>query len=150
MSRHENPQRQAQVYYPEGHPRHQAPPTPPPGVKPPTPAQVENAAKQASAPKEDLGDVIRGIGDLSGELHTQFFAIPNIADGQGRIDPEKFDTATRYALVSAGNALDYAIRLISERGSFERITELRHQLAQEMRAAGMTGDPQDGESPMPN
>jgi hypothetical protein len=146
MAKHENPQRVPQTYYPAGHPKH--------APRPPSPAEVENAAKAASenpnkaapAPKEDLGDVIRAIGDMANELHEEFFNIPNLADGTGVVEPEKFDAATRYAFVSCGNALDYAIRLVKEKGSAARIRKLRKELADEMRAAGMSGDP-DGESP---
>lgn len=136
MAKHENPQRPAEIYYPPGHPKH----------KPPTPRQVEDAAK-ASVEEEDLGDVIRAIVDLANELHDEFFNVPEVADDTARVDPKKFDAATRLAFVSCGNALDYGIRLVREKGRAERIRRLRRELAEEMRAAGLTGDPADGESP---
>lgn len=150
MAKHEHPQQPAPVFYPAGHPKSasvgQAP-------KPPTPApsQVENTAPQASVQSpsgaQDLGEIIRGIQDLAQELADAFFAVPGITDNQMRVDPEKFDTATRYAFVACGNALDYAIRLVTEKGRALRILKLRRELADEMRAAGITGDP-TGESPM--
>lgn len=136
MAKHENPQRPAEIFYPPGHPRH----------KPPTPRDVENAAKATVAEREDLGDIIRALVDLANELHTEFFNVPGAADDGGFVDPKNFDAATRLAFVSCGNALDYAIRLVSEKGRAERILRLRRELAEEMRAAGLTGDPLDGES----
>jgi hypothetical protein len=138
MGLHEQPQRAAEVYYPQGHPLHKQP-TPPAG-------EVKQPASRASAP--DLGDIIRGIHDLAAELSGEFFAVPDISDEEtGRVDPEKFDASTQQAFIACGNALDYAIRLVRERGSSARIMKLRKQLAEEMRAAGLTGDPLDGESP---
>lgn len=137
MAKHENPQRPPEVFYPAGHPKH----------RPQAGERVNQEAPADAAPApEDLGDVIRAIGDLSAELHGEFFNIPGLAEPGGRVDPEKFDGATRYAFVACGNALDYAIRLVKERGSSERIMKLRRELAEEMRAAGITGDP--GVAPM--
>lgn len=135
MAQHENPQRPPEPYYPAGKPKHIK------GGK--GPDQAETVAD-----KEDLGDVIRAIGDMAGELHEVFFAVPDVADDTGRVDPESFEAAIRHAFLSAGNALDYAIRLVAEKGRAARIKKLRRELAEEMRAAGMTGDP-DGESPLP-
>jgi hypothetical protein len=153
MGKHENPQRPAPIYRPA-----EAAQLP---TRFPLPGPIKQNYKQAVteggkepdqaatvADKEDLGDVIRAITDMSNELWEEFFNIPGLAEDSGRVDPEKFDGATRYAFVSAGNALDYAIRLVKEKGSAARIRKLRKELADEMRAAGMTGDP-DGESPPP-
>lgn len=145
MAKHENPQRPAEIFYPPGHPKHR-PQTPPPGIKPPTQVEQTAASAQTETAPEDLGDVIRAIGDMAAELHEAFFAVPDVAEPSGRVDPEKFDGATRYAFVACGNALDYAIRLVSEQGRALRIKKLRRELADEMRAAGITGDPADGES----
>ena len=51
--------------------------------------------------------------------------------------PESFDASTRLAFVSAGNALDYAKRLVEEKGRAARIRKLKHDLSVEMKAAGM-------------
>lgn len=130
MPSHENPQRPAEVYYPAGHPKHRAHPERP----------------QASEP--DLGDIIRGIGELAGELHQVFFSVPDVTEESGRVDPEKFDASTQQAFIACGNALDYAVRLVSEKRGKLRVMQLRKELSEEMRALGMTGDPY-GESPTP-
>lgn len=141
MARHEQPQRPAPVYYPPGHPKYRAHPE-----QPTPPAEVN---QEASARLPDLGDLIRGIGELASELHQVFFSVPDVADESGRVDPEKFDAATQQAFITAGNTLDYAVRLVSEKRGHKRILQLRKELAEEMRALGLTGDPLDGESPMP-
>jgi hypothetical protein len=133
MAAHENPQRPAKVFYPAGHPKHEQQRVNP---EPPT----------GSA--SDLGDVIRGIGELASELHEVFFSVPDIADSAGRVDPERFDAATQQAFIACGNALDYAVRLVSEKRSKLRMIQLRKELAEEMRALGMTGEPL-GEPPSP-
>lgn len=142
MARHENPQRPPRVYYPAGEPPRHAM-TPPPGAQPPSPQQVEQAAKanQAATAKrpEDLGDVVRAIGEMAGELHEVFFTVPDAMDDSGRVNPESFPAGAQVALVSCGNALDYAIRLFSDIGKDLRITKLRRELAE------LTGE--DGESP---
>jgi hypothetical protein len=163
MAKHENPQAPAKVFRPQGlfpsaPGQHRVrTPTMPPNVRaklhtgPPgeqvTAEHVSAEANpnQTAAEPEDLGDVIRAIEDMAGELFTEFFAVPDVAEPSGRVDPEKFDAATRYAFVAVGNALDYAIRLVSEKGRALRIKKLRRELSDEMRAAGITGDP-DGES----
>jgi hypothetical protein len=130
MAKHENPQQPPQIYYPPGHPKH-------------TDGKQPDAA--ATVAEEDLGDVIRAIEGLAAELSEEFFTVPDIAEDSGRVDAEKFDAATRLAFVSCGNALDYAIRLVREKGRALRIKKLRKELSEEMRAAGLTGDPTDGE-----
>jgi hypothetical protein len=142
MARHENPQRPAEIYYPPGHPKHRPPDQPTPSA-----GEVKQSASQASAP--DLGDIIRGIGELASELHALFFSVPDVADSTGRVDPEKFDAATQQAFITCGNTLDYAVRLVSEKRGKLRVMQLRKELAEEMRALGLTGDPLDGESPLP-
>jgi hypothetical protein len=141
MGKHENPQRPAEVFKPQGFPlpivKH-GPAVTTGGKEPDQAATIED--------KEDLGDVIRAIDNLANELHDAFFAVPDVAENGGRVDPEKFDAATRLAFVSCGNALDYAIRLVTEKGRGLRIRKLRKELSEEMRAAGLTGDPADGES----
>lgn len=127
---HEHPQAPAEVYYPK----------PMMGGKPPD--------QMSTVDDGDLGDVMRAILKLANDLHDEFFAVPSLVDDQGKVDAKKLDAATRLAFVSCGNALDYAKRLISERGHHERIRKLRTELAEEMRAVGMTGDPMDGESPL--
>lgn len=145
---YENPQRPAQVFYPQGHPKHAQQqrvhpeqPTPPAG-------EVEQPASQASA-LPDLGDVIRGIVELADELRQVFFTIPGVADETGRVDPQKFDASMQQAFITAGNALDHAVRLVSEKRGWLRVAELRKELSDEMRSLGITGDPINGESPMP-
>lgn len=100
------------------------------------------------ADSDDLTDVIHALVRLAEQLLDSFLNIPGIMEDDGKIKPEKFDAATRLAFVSAGNALDYAKRLVDEKGSAARILKLRKELAEEMQAAGLTGDPADGESPM--
>jgi hypothetical protein len=138
-----NPQRPAQVFYPAGHPKHRAQERQHPEQPTPTTAhgEVKQSASPASAPLPDLGDLIRGIGELASELHQVFFAIPDVADESGRVDPEKFDASMQQAFISCGNALDYAVRLVAEKRGHKRILQLRKELAEEMRALGMTGDP---------
>jgi hypothetical protein len=141
MGKHENPQKPAEPYVPQGFPlpivkQHYKPEKG--GKEPDQAATVTD--------KEDLGDVIRAIDDLANELHDQFFAVPDVCDNGGRVDPEKFDAATRQAFITAGNGLDYAIRLVTEKGRDLRIKKLRKELSEEMRAAGLTGDPAFGES----
>lgn len=145
MARHEHPQRQAEVFYPPGHPKHQPRQHP----EQPTPGEVKQPASQASAPEPDAGDIIRGIGELAGELHEVFFSVPGITDSTGRVDPDKLDANMMQAFVTAGNTLDYAVRLVSEKRGYARVRLLRKELAEEMRALGLTGDPLGGESPMP-
>jgi hypothetical protein len=147
MARHEHPQASAPIFYPAGHPLHNKQPTPAPasdGVK----QSAQQASVNTSSGAQDLGEVVRGIVDLAAELSEAFYAVPDVTREDFTVDPEKFDTATRYALVACGNALDYAIRLFTEKGRGMRIIKLRKELAEEMRAAGMTGDP-FGEPPGP-
>ena len=150
MARHEQPQRPAQVYYPPGHPKNRgAIPRPPiQNTAAPMPGGKEPDQAATVADKEDLGDMIRAIDELANTLHDEFFNIPGLTDDNAAVDPESFNAATRLAFVSAGNALDYAIRLVKEKGSAARIKKLRVELAREMQAAGLVGDPaEDGESP---
>ena len=62
-------------------------------------------------------------------------------DFDGVILPEKFDLPTRLAIIHAGNAIDYAVRRVEDIGRERRIHKLRSDLASEMRAAGLEGDP---------
>lgn len=89
---------------------------------------------------EDLMEVIQAIVKMAINLETTVKSVPDVFVNN-KIPPEKFDASTRLAFVAAGNALDYAIRLVEELGRTGRIRKLRRQLAEEMRAAGLTGDP---------
>lgn len=116
----------------------------------PPPEKVYQVGKDGSGhvteKGEDLGEVISAIVTMADTLKNAVANIPDIYEmGSFRIPPEKFDASTRLAFVGAGNALDYAIRLVEDRGRTARIKKLRRQLSDEMRAAGLTGDPQDDE-----
>lgn len=138
MGKHEHPQEPAEPYVPQQ------------GFPLPIVKGGKKSDQEATvADKEDLGDVIRAVADMANELWEEFFNIPTVADANGFADPEKFDAATRLAFVGCGNALDYAIRLVKEKGRSERIRKLRRELSKEMRAAGLEGDPAFGESPSP-
>jgi hypothetical protein len=135
MGKHEHPQAPAEPYVPQGFPL--------PIMK----GGKEPDQAETVADKEDLGDVIRALADLANELHDQFFAVPDVYEASTmRVPPERFDAATRQAFVTAGNGLDYALRLVVEKGRDLRIKKLRKELSEEMRAAGLTGDPAFGES----
>lgn len=91
---------------------------------------------------ENFGEVVDAIVSMASRLHDAVHAIPNIMDkGSFRIGPEKFDASTRLAFVNAGNALDYAYRLIEDKRIDAVIKKLRRELAEAMRVAGLTGDP---------
>jgi hypothetical protein len=91
---------------------------------------------------DDLDEVIEAIVTMANRLHASVHEIPDVyAPGTRRIPPERFDAATRLAFVSAGNALDYAYRLVDEIGRTARIRKLRRELSEEMKAAGLVGDP---------
>ena len=143
-----NPQRPAEVFYPAGHPKHAQKRVHPEQPTPPSAGgEVKQSASPASAP--DLGDVIRGITELASELSEVFFSIPDLyEEGTFRVPPERFDASMQQAFITAGNALDHAVRLVAEKRGMARVMLLRKELSEEMRALGMTGDPL-GASPTP-
>jgi hypothetical protein len=73
--------------------------------------------------------------------YAKYLTAPEGEPSRAIIPAEKFDASTRLAFVTAGNALDYALRLIEDIGRRERINDYRAKLAAEMRRAGLEGDP---------
>jgi hypothetical protein len=88
----------------------------------------------------DLIPLLMGVQQLAEDLWKAVDAVPDLKQ-DGVIQPEKFDLSTRLAIIHAGTAVDYAVRRVEDIGRERRIMKLRSELAYEMKAAGLEGDP---------
>jgi hypothetical protein len=95
----------------------------------------------------DLMPLIMGVQQLCDDLIKAVDGIPDVKQ-DGVIQPEKLDLSTRLAIIHAGNAIDYAVRRVEDIGRERRILKLRSELAHEMRAGGLQGDPANGMTPV--
>lgn len=104
---------------------------------------------EATTPARDAGDLtvlVMAVQQMADDLCKAVDAVPD-ATKDGKLTAEAFDLSTRLAIVHAGNAIDYAVRRVQDIGRERRIMKLRRELAHEMKAAGLEGDPRDGATP---
>lgn len=108
-----------------------------------TPTEVTTPGSDVDG---DLIPLLMGVQRMADDLCKAVDNVPDLKN-DGVIAPDKFDLSTRLAIVHAGNAIDYAVRRVEDIGRERRIMKLRSELAHEMKAAGLEGDPRDGMTP---
>lgn len=108
---------------------------------------LEKPGAPTEVPEGDLRPLLDGIEKMSTQLRQTVDSMPEARTEDFRIPAEILDTSTRLALVHAGNAIDYALRRVEDISRTARITRLRSELAHEMKAAGLEGDPNSGMTP---